>query len=68
MASWTVTPVKRSTFETKLGGNYTATLEEHDRGAPEEIRITAGGFAASRCKPAGNVGDLAGTSSTSPPQ
>jgi len=39
--------VKRRAFKTKLGGNYTGTLEEHDRRAPEEIRITAGGFAAS---------------------
>jgi len=34
-------------FETKLGGNYTETLEEHDRGAPEEIRITVSQFAVS---------------------
>jgi len=47
MASWTVTPAKRRTFEARLGGKNTGTLEEHDRGAPEEIRITAGGFAAS---------------------
>jgi len=47
MAPWTVTPAKRGTFETKRSGNYTETLEEHDRRAPEEIRITAGGFAAS---------------------
>jgi hypothetical protein len=42
-----VTPIRRWTFKTKRNADYISKLEEQDRGASEEIRITAGGFAAS---------------------